>query len=287
LGDARLDYDELTYGWFDHFLKGENNRLLEKMPRVLYYTMGSNHWQESNTWPPEGARTAAWFLASDGNANTRFGDGILSKISSEKDRPDSFTYDPMRPVPSRGGASCCDPAWVSGAVDQRKTEERPEVLVYSSSTLKEGIEVSGPVVVTVYISSDVKDTDVTAKIIDVYPNGTAYNLDQTIQRVRWRNGFESAPEWMEPGHVYKVTLSPMNTSNYFAPGHQIRIEISSSNFPQFDRNLNTGGNNYDETVATIAHTQVHHSREFPSSVELSIVPRKDGASQIPSGPADQ
>jgi putative CocE/NonD family hydrolase len=274
LGDARLDYDELTYGWFDHFLKEDDNHVLQAMPRVLYYTMGSNKWQKSNTWPPEGSKNEVWFFASDGHANTRFGDGVLSQGRPEEDHPDKFAYDPMHPVPSRGGAACCEPAWVSGSVDQRKIEERPDVLVYSSAPLNEGLEVSGPIIVAVYISSDVKDTDITAKILDVYPDGTAYNLDQTIQRVRWRNGYERPPEMMKRGQVYKVILSPMNTSNYFARDHRIRLEISGSSFPQFDRNLNTGGSNYDETVGITAHTSIHHSREYPSSVELSIVPIK-------------
>jgi len=110
--------------------------------------------------------------------------------------------------------------------------------------------------------------------LDVYPDGTAYNLDETIQRLRWRNGYEGSPEWMEPGKVYKVKLSPMNTSNYFAARHRIRLELSSSNFPRFDRNLNTGGNNYDETVGVTAHTSIHHSKEYPSSVKLPIVSLK-------------
>src|SRR5262249_33152454 len=161
---------------------------------------------------------------------------------------------------------------ISGSVDQRTIEERTDVLVYSSAPLDRDVEVSGPIEVTVYVSSDVRDTDVTAKILDVYPDGTAYNLDETIQRLRWRNGYEGSPEWMEPGKVYKIQLSPMNTSNYFAARHRIRLELSGSNFPRFDRNLNTGGNNYDETVGVTAHTSIHHSKEYPSSVQLSIVP---------------
>jgi putative CocE/NonD family hydrolase len=117
----------------------------------------------------------------------------------------------------------------------------------------------------------VKDTDVTVKLIDVAPNGPAYNLDETIQRLRYRDGYDRPPVWMENGKVYKVTLQPMTTSNYFAASHQIRIEISGSNFPRFDRNLNTGGNNYDETQGVVAHTAIHHSKEYPSSVTLTVV----------------
>ena len=133
---------------------------------------------------------------------------------------------------------------------------------------------SGPVQVTLYISSDAKDTDFTAKLVDVYPDGTAYNLDETIQRVRYREGYDRAPVWMEHGKVYKVVLPELNTSNLFGPGHRIRVEISSSNFPRFDRNLNTGGNNWDEMAGVMAHNTVHHSSAHPSQIVLTMVPRK-------------
>ena len=156
-------------------------------------------------------------------------------------------------------------------MDQRETEQRPDVLVYTSAPLQESIEVSGPVDFTGYVSSDRKDTDITVKLIDVYPDGRAYNLDETIQRLRYRDGYDKPPVWMENGKVYKVTLQPMTTSNYFAAGHQIRIEVSGSNFPRFDRNLNTGGSNYDEIKGVVAHTAIHHSKQYPSSVTLTAV----------------
>jgi putative CocE/NonD family hydrolase len=214
----------------------------------------------------------ALYLTSAGKANTLNGDGALTAAAPASDAPDQFTYDPASPVSSYGGNVCCTGnAVVGGAMDQRKMEERPDILVYSSEPLKEGVEVSGPIEVTLYVSSDVKDTDVTVKLIDVAPNGPAYNLDETIQRLRYRDGYDRPPVWMENGKVYKVTLQPMTTSNYFAAGHQIRIEISGSNFPRFDRNLNTGGNNYDETQGVVAHTAIHHSKEYPSSVTLTVV----------------
>jgi putative CocE/NonD family hydrolase len=272
MGDARLDYDALTYGWFDHFLKGEDNHVLETMPRVRYYTMGMNKWQSSDTWPPAGAQPMKLFLASNGKAATGKGDGALSGSVPDADAPDGFAYDPMNPVPSYGGNVCCTGNAVQGgAYDQRKMEERPDILVYTSDPLSEGVEASGPIEATLYVSSDVKDTDITVKVIDVYPDGTAYNLDETIQRLRYREGYEKPPVWMEAGKVYKVTLQPMNTSNYFAAQHRIRIEVSSSNFPRFDRNLNTGGNNYDEAKAVVAHTAVHHSSRYPSQVSLTVV----------------
>jgi putative CocE/NonD family hydrolase len=274
MGDARLEYEDLTYAWFDHFLKGEDNKVLEKTPRVRYYTMGLNKWQTSDTWPPEGARPLTMYLGSQGKANSLYGDGGLGESAPGADAADAFTYDPMNPVPSYGGNVCCTGnAVTGGALDQRKMEARADILVYSSEPLKEGLEVSGPLEATLYVSSDARDTDVTVKVLDVYPDGTAYNLDETIQRLRYRDGYDKPTVWMEPGQVYKVAFQPMTTSNYFAAGHRIRIEVSSSNFPRFDRNFNTGGNNYDETKAVVAHNSVHHSRQYPSQITLSVVKR--------------
>jgi putative CocE/NonD family hydrolase len=274
MGDARLDYDALTYGWFDYFLKGEQNGVLQKTPKVRYFTMGLNKWQTSNTWPPEGAKPVTYYLGSGGKANSLNGDGVLTVKASNSDLPDSFTYDPMNPVPSYGGNVCCTGNAVSGgAFDQRKMEARADILVYTSEPLKEGMEVSGPLEATLYVSSDAKDTDFTVKVIDVYPDGRAYNLDETIQRARYRDGYDKPLAWMEKGKVYKVTLQPMTTSNFFPAGHRLRIEVSSSNFPRFDRNLNTGGNNYDEATGVVAHNAIHHSSEYPSTITVSVVKR--------------
>ena len=277
MGDARLDYDALTYGWFDHFLKGEDNHVLQKMPRVQYYTMGLNKWQSADTWPPAGAQPMTFYLSSGGSANSLNGDGALAAASPGADHADSFTYDPMNPVPSYGGNVCCTGNAVSGgAFDQRKMEARDDILVYTSEPLKEGIEVSGPMEATLYVSSDAKDTDFTVKVIDVFPDGTAYNLDETIQRARYRDGYDKPPVWMEAGKVYKVAFQPMTTSNYFAAGHRIRIEVSSSNFPRFDRNLNTGGNNYDEAKGVVA-------RELSASFErVSVAAHGDSGEALDS-----
>jgi putative CocE/NonD family hydrolase len=272
VGDARLTYDDLTYAWFDYYLKGEKNGLLEKLPRVRYYTMGINKWQSSDTWPPRGAQTVSFFLSSGGKANTLGGDGVLAETAPATDSPDRFEYDPMNPVPSRGGNVCCTGnAITAGSFDQRSNESRSDVLVYSTEPLKEGIELSGPIEITLYVSSDAKDTDFTVKLIDVYPDGRAYNLDETIQRMRYRDGYDKPNIWMQPGKVYKVTLQPMVTSNYFEAGHRIRIEVSSSNFPRFDRNLNTGGRNWDESRAVVARNAVHHSRQYPSEIKITVV----------------
>ena len=272
MGDARLDYDALTFGWFDHFLKGDDNGLLAKTPRVQYYTMGMNKWQSSDTWPPKDAKPATFYLTSGGHANSLNGDGGLASASPKEDAADKFVYDPMNPVPTPGGSSYSTGAdHHAGSFDQRSLEARGDVLVYSTGPLKEGMEVSGPIDVTLYVSSDVKDTDFTVKLIEVLPDGTAWNIDDNIQRVRYREGYDKPPVWMEKDKVYKVAFQPMQTSDYFAAGHQLRIEISSSNFPLYDRNLNTGGNNFDESQGVVAHNAVHHSAQYPSSITLSVV----------------
>jgi putative CocE/NonD family hydrolase len=278
MGDARLDYDALTYGWFDFFLKGEKNGLLDTLPKIRYYTMGINKWQTTDTWPPRNSEGLTFYLSSDGLANTRNGNGTLTMKAPSSDKPDTFTYDPMKPVMSHGGNVCCQGNALSGgALDQQEMELRPDILVYTSEPLKEGMEVSGPIEATIFLSSDRKDTDVTVKIIDVYPDGKAYNLDETIQRVRYRDAYDKPPQFMEPGKVYKVALQPMTTSNWFAPGHQIRIEVSSSNFPRFDRNLNTGGNNFDETTGLVAKNTIHHSKQYPSSIKVTVVKKTPAA----------
>ncbi len=274
MGDARLDYDALTYGWFDTFLKGEKTDFLQKTPKVRYFTMGMNKWQTANTWPPEGAKPLTFFLDSGGRANSLNGDGILTSQTGTTDLPDSFTYDPMNPVPSYGGNVCCTGnAVVGGSFDQRKMEARADILVYTTQPFTQDVEVSGPMEATLYVSSDAKDTDFTIKVIDVDPEGKAYNLDETIQRARYRDGYDKPVVWMEKDKVYKLTVQPMNTSNLFPAGHRLRIEVSSSNFPRFDRNLNTGGNNYDEATGIVAHNAIHHSKEYPSQITVTVVKR--------------
>ncbi len=278
MGDARLDYDEIIYSFFDRFLKGDKSPRLDSLPKVAYYTMGINKWQSSDTWPPTGAQPMTMFLSSAGHANSLTGDGVLVTAPPGTDRPDKFTYDPMNPVLSYGGNVCCDGGTVqAGAFDQRRTEARADILVYTSEPFKEGTELSGPIEPTLYVSSDAKDTDITVKVLDVYPDGRAYNLDESVQRLRYRDGYDRPLAWIEPGKVYKVTLQPLNTSNYFDAGHQLRIEVSSSNFPRFDRNLNTGGNNYDEMKGATAHNVIHHSRLYPSQVTVTLVKHANGS----------
>ncbi|MGA7522653.1 MAG: CocE/NonD family hydrolase [Acidobacteriaceae bacterium] len=274
VGDARFDYDALTFGWFDYFLKGEKNGVLEKNPKVRYYTMGLNKWQSSNSWPPQGTKPVTLYLTSDGHANSLNGDGALIAAPKKETAADTFAYDPMNPVPTPGGNACCIGAdHRAGAFDERGVEARNDVLVYSTGPLREGMEISGPIDVTLYVSSDRKDTDFTVKLVEVQPDGTAWNIDDNIQRARYREGYDKPPVWMEKDKVYKLTFQPMQTSNYFAPGHELRIEISSSNFPLYDRNLNTGGDNVSESQGLVAHNAVYHSAQYPSAITLSVQPR--------------
>ncbi len=278
MGDARLDYNEIVYSFFDKFLKGDPETKIDKQPKVTYYTMGVNKWQTADTWPPKGAAPVTFYLSSEGHANTLNGDGALVMAPPAVDNPDTFVYDPENPVPSYGGNVCCTGNAVqAGSFDQRRMEARADILVYTSEPFKEGLELSGPITPTLYVSSDAKDTDFTVKVLDVDPDGRAFNLDESVQRMRYRAGYDKALTWMEKGEIYKVTLQPLNTSNYFKPGHRLRIEVSSSNFPRFDRNLNTGGNNFDEAKGVVARNTVHHGRGFASSVTITVINRAPDA----------
>ena len=273
MGDARFDYVGMVQKWFNHFVKGVKNDVVEQ-PKVHSYMMGANEWRTYDTWPPKEAQYVTYYLDSDGGANTMLGNGRLTTTKPETVSRDTFIYDPLRPVPSLGGSICCfSEAFVGGAYDQSNIEMRNDVLVYTTPPLDKTVEITGPVSVSLYLSSDAKDTDLTVKLLDVYPDGTAYNLDESIQRARWRDGWES-PSFLMPDSVVKVDVGPMVTSNAFAVGHRIRIEVSSSNFPRFERNLNTGGNNYDESNGVLATNTIHHSAQYPSNIVLPIVSGK-------------
>jgi len=272
VGDARFDYTGFLLRWYDHWLKGVDNGI-EREPRVRAYNMGDKAWKTYDTWPPAGARQVTYYLDSDGGANTASGNGRLQLKRPRKDAEDRYTYDPLDPTPSLGGQVCCFNAAVAGSFDQAPMQARRDVLVYSTEPLREAVDVTGPVTVTLYLSSDVKDTDLMVKLVDVYPDGKAYNLDEQALRVRWRDGWD-APVLMEPGNVYKVTLPPLVTSNTFQAGHRIRISVASSSFPVYERNLNTGGANYNEKDPIVAHNVIHHGPRYPSAIGLTVLPSR-------------
>jgi uncharacterized protein len=260
IGDARFPYDDLYLRWFDHWLKGVDNGVTRE-PKVRIYVMGANRWREENEWPLKRTLFTKYFLRSDGHANTREGTGVLSVQAPRSDASDHFRYDPEKPVPSNS----------EGAQDQSAIEQRPDVLVYSTPALEKGIELTGPIQAVLYVSSTAKDTDFTAKLVDVYPDGRAFNLQDGILRARYRDGFDHSV-WMKPGEFYRLQIDLHSTSNYFPAGHRIRLEISSSNFPRLDRNLNTGGRNYDEPRGVAAENQVHHAAGRESYILLPVIP---------------
>jgi putative CocE/NonD family hydrolase len=272
LGDARFDYIGLVQRWFDHWVKGTANGVTAE-PKVRAYMMGVNQWKGYDTWPPKNVEQVSYYLDSDGSANSLLGNGRLSTTAPAHAPSDSYVYDPMHPTPAHGGQSCCFIVVPGGAFDQAGIEMRNDVLVYSTPPLTERTDVVGNIEVSLYLSSDVKDTDLAIKLMDVDPEGRAYNLDEGLLRVRWREGWDK-PVFMERGKVYKVDIPPLVTSNSFAPGHRIRIEVASSSFPHFERNLNTGGNNYDEKDGVIAHNVIHHSAAYPSRIVLPILRAK-------------
>jgi putative CocE/NonD family hydrolase len=272
-GDARLEYNEIILDWFDFWLKDEDNGFTEETARVRYFTMGENVWQEADAWPPPGVTMTPFYLSSDKGANSLYGDGYLSIEKPATAGKSSLHYDPLIPVPSLGGGVCCTGGAVQpGSFDQRGIEVRNDVLVYTSDPFVAKTEISGPVEITLYVSSSAKDTDFTLKLIDVEPDGTAWNLDETIQRVRYREGYDKEV-FMQPGEVYELKLGPLVTSATIDQAHRIRIEVSSSNFPRFVRNLNTGGNNYDESEGAVAINSVHHSTAHASRIVLPVVRR--------------
>jgi len=271
MGDARFEFYPLYLKWFDHWLKGADNGVTAR-PKLMLYIMGRNEWRAEQEWPLARTAYTRYYLHSDGHADTRLGTGTLSTAVPGTEPSDGYTYDPADPVPSRGGPVCCTgDSEAEGSYDQSKIEMRPDVLVYTTPVLKNGIEVTGPLQAVLYVSSSARDTDFTAKLVDVYPDGAAYNVQEGILRSRYREGF-TRKVWMEPDKVYELMVDLEVTANYFGPGHRIRVEISSSNFPRFDRNLNTGGNNYDETKWLAAQNRIHHSATHASYLLLPVIP---------------
>lgn len=270
LGDARIDVLDLQLRWFDYWLKGIANGVTNR-PRIQYYLMGANQWRTAESWPVPGTTFTRLYLDSNGKANSLNGDGRLSFEPPAREASDSFVYDPGSPVPSLGGHACCTGTDTgSGSYDQTVIEQREDVLVYTSTPLERGIEVTGPLMLTLHVSSSAPDTDFTAKLVDVYPDGTPYNVQEGALRMRYREGFRKDLR-MRPGEIYEARIDLHVTSNYFGAGHRIRLEVTSSNFPRWDRNLNTGGRNYDESKYVTARNNVHHSPTRPSVLVLPFV----------------
>jgi uncharacterized protein len=272
VGDARFPYWETYLRWFDHWLRDTDNGITS-LPRVQYYLTGANEWRSADKWPVPGVRTTHLYLHSDGEAGERMDDGVLSAEPPFKNLPaDNYIYDPGNPVQSRGGSVCCtgNPQDQPGAYDQSDIEQRADVLVYSTPPLDDRLDVVGPMHATLYVSSSTPDTDFTVKLVDVHPDGRAFNIQEGILRARYREGFDRTV-WMRPGEVYEIKVDLHATAHRFLPGHRVRVEVSSSNFPRYDRNLNTGGDNVTETEWKIAENTIHHSPTHPSHLLLPVV----------------
>jgi putative CocE/NonD family hydrolase len=272
LGDATMDVNGEVWKFFDRFLKGDAQRFPSTTPKIRYFAMGENKWKTADQWPPKQAQETRLYLRSNGRANSMYGDGTLSFTPPGDNEPaDTFVYDPKTPVQTIGGGDCCNGGVVvPGAYDQRPVEVRHDVLVYTSEPLKEKVSIAGFVDAVLHVSSDVKDTDFAVKLVDVAPDGAAIIIDDTILRARFREGY-GKQVFMEKGKTYKLDFTPMTTANDFLPGHRIRVEITSSNFPKFVRNLNTGGRNEFEKDGVVATNQVKHTRSEPSYLILPIV----------------
>ena len=257
--------------WFDYWLKGERNGITDEPP-VTVFTMGAGEWKTLERWPGADVEFVQWYLHSRGKANSLEGDGALTPEAPSEEQFDCYLYDPRNPVPTKGGGLCCSPTMLPGGpFDQRPIESRPDVLVYTSGPLERDMEVTGPLTVKLWASSSAIDTDFTAKLVDVHPNGYAQNLVDNLVRARYRESAED-PVFLEPDKSYEYTIDLYATSNVFKAGHAIRLEISSSNFPRFDRNTNTGGLIAKERETRPALQMVFHDVRRPSHVVLPTVP---------------
>ncbi len=265
-----IDQDRMVLNFFDRWLKGRDRVSLPS--RVRLFVMGVNRWRDENEWPLARTNWLRFYLHSRGRANSAGGDGALSTDAPGDEPPDSYVYNPLNPTPTRGGGLCCYPAVVpGGAFDQRAIESRADVLVYSTQPLAEAVEVSGPIRLTLYASSSAPDTDFTAKLVDAAPCGEARNLTDGIIRARYRQS-RSQAKLLEPGRMYEYTIDLGATCNVFAAGHRIRLEISSSNFPRFDRNPNTGHDLFADAKTRPALQTVMHRAGAASHLTLPVIP---------------
>jgi putative CocE/NonD family hydrolase len=269
---APFDEDATILTWYDYLFKNVANDFSHPKP-VKLFVMGTNQWREEDDWPLARARNIRYFLHSDGKANSALGDGRLVTATPKSDKPDQYVYDPENPAPTVGGPLCCDWGHLGpGPRDQRPVESRSDVLVYSTPPLETDVEVVGPVQLELFAKSSAVDTDFTAKLVDVGPDGFAQNLTEGIVRARYRNSQEES-EFMTPGQIYKFTVDLWATANVFRKGHTLRLEVSSSNFPRFDKNLNTGEDAASVGKRSVPATNtIYHDAEHPSALVIPIVP---------------
>jgi putative CocE/NonD family hydrolase len=282
VGDTRFDYRGAYLTWFDAWLKNDPQarKRIKEWPHIRYFEMGRNRWQGAADWPVKGMKERSLYLTSDGAANGLYGNGRLEASPSAAAAPsDTFVYDPANPVPSRGGSFCAacmgtTEGGVPGGADQRPVEVRSDVLVYTSEVLREELNVTGEPYVELFVSSDAVDTDFMLKLVDVQPDGKAFNVVDGLMRARYREGQEREV-WMRQGEVYPIRIPLGATSNVFLPGHRVRLEVTSSNFPQYERNLNVGGVNVEQKTWAVARNTVHHGGRVRSRLVLPVVKSVD------------
>ena len=271
---ALIDVDGLHLRWYDYHLKGSENGLDAEAP-IRIFVMGDNVWRDEEAWPIERVQPTRFYLRSDGAANTRFGDGGLSRAPPGEDRPDTYRYDPRNPVPTYGGSGCCGGGLTPhGPRDQSVNQQRQDVLVYATEPLTDDLEVTGAIELRLFFETNVPDTDFFATVSDVYPDGRAILIAEGMVRTRYRDSVKE-PRWLEPNETHEVVVAFWETSNVFKAGHRVRLHVTSTNFPRFDRNLNAAkpvgeGTEADITVAT---HRIHHDEKHPSSLLLPVVPR--------------
>jgi putative CocE/NonD family hydrolase len=267
---AQVLLDDIHQRWFDHWLKDVPNGVEQEKP-VRLFMMGANQWRDFSDWPPPDARVSKLYLHSNGEANGAGGDGALTGEMPGDEQPDRYSYDPTDPVPTVGGPLFPSPVDVPpGPFDQSSVERRPDVLCYTTPPLERDVTVAGPVSVELWIASTARDTDFTAKLVDVEPDGTAWNLCDGILRARYRDGFDRVT-LLDPGTPVRISVDLAGTANVFRQGHRIRLEVSSSNFPRFDRNTNTGRVIATDGEHVVARNTVYHEAARPSSLTLFVV----------------
>lgn len=268
---AQKDLPALEREWLSAVL----GRGAPAPPPVRIFVMGANYWRDERAWPLARTRWASYFLASEGSANTRHGDGALRREQPPAGRqpPDVISYDPADPVPFI--SDFASSSQIGGPDDYAAVEDRADVLVYTTPPLARDVEITGPVRLALHASSSAPDTDFTAKLLDVHPAGFSQRLCDGMIRARFRNGYAGGEQLLEPGAVTSYEIDMWSTSHVFLAGHQIRLEVSSSAFPKYDRNLNTGGPLATGTEMTIAANSVWHTQEHPSHLVLPEIPALD------------
>lgn len=272
VSNAAFDWKDWYLRFFDQHLRGRGDGLSHE-PAYTYFMLGDNQWRQSQTWPPAEARVERWYLDGEGRANTRAGDGRLREAYPLKKGVDRFVYDPRSPVPTRGGPVCCtgDAAVIAGPAEQSEVEGRDDVLVYTSEPLSRDLRIAGPLRASIRFSSSARDTDLIARLTDVWPDGRSISIQEGGLRLRYRNGYQR-PVLLNPDEVVTAVVDMRSIAYKVPKGHRLRLQLTSSSFPRLERNLNTGAaNNADESLIVVARNRIHHGPTELSWLELPVL----------------